>query len=470
MANISSIKLPTGTSYDLRDNSALHPSDVTSTYSPTGTAPVNGTAVAEALATLPEPMVFKGTLGTGGTVTTLPVDGSANIGDTYKVITDGTYASQAAKVGDVFICQNRTSSTNTWAYVPSGDETVSDTWRNIKVNGTEKLGSAISTGAVDFVNGTNTTVSFNSSGNKISISSTDTDRYVNSAAFAHDSTNDNVKMTLTRAGSDTATVTANIPKVSSSSAGVAPKGASVGTQTQSTKFLREDGTWAAPSYTTNAVTSVAGKTGDVTLTSSDVGLGNVGNFKAVSTVANQGLTDTEKSNARTNIGAGTGNGTITGITMNGASKGTSGVVDLGTVITEHQDISGKADKSATVSDVQYDTTNSKFKKTINGTTKDIATVTTTTVPNVTSVGSVTAGVAASLSKTDKTIPNVTSVGSMPTYTVTDETLTITAGATPTLGTDITATQINSWTTNTPTAVTKPTLGTAITVVNGFSTT
>ena len=40
-------------------------------------------------------------------------------------------------------------------------------------------------------------------------------------------------------------------------------------------------------------------------TKSDVGLGNVGNFKAVSTVANQGLTDTEKSNARANIGAGT---------------------------------------------------------------------------------------------------------------------------------------------------------------------
>ncbi len=36
-------------------------------------------------------------------------------------------------------------------------------------------------------------------------------------------------------------------------------------------------------------------------------------------------------------------GTITGVTMNGASKGTSGVVDLGTVITEHQDISGKQD-------------------------------------------------------------------------------------------------------------------------------
>ncbi len=55
------------------------------------------------------------------------------------------------------------------------------------------------------------------------------------------------------------------------------------------------------------VTSVAGKTGAVTLSKSDVGLGNVGNFKAVSTVASQGLTNTEKSNARNNIGAGTSN-------------------------------------------------------------------------------------------------------------------------------------------------------------------
>lgn len=55
---------------------------------------------------------------------------------------------------------------------------------------------------------------------------------------------------------------------------------------------------------TPPVTSVAGKTGAVTLDKTDVGLGNVGNFKAVSTVANQGLSDTEKANARANIGAG----------------------------------------------------------------------------------------------------------------------------------------------------------------------
>ena len=40
-------------------------------------------------------------------------------------------------------------------------------------------------------------------------------------------------------------------------------------------------------------------------TASEVGLGNVGNFKSVSTIASQGLSDTEKSNARANIGAGT---------------------------------------------------------------------------------------------------------------------------------------------------------------------
>ena len=66
-------------------------------------------------------------------------------------------------------------------------------------------------------------------------------------------------------------------------------------------------------------------------------------------------------------------GTITEITMNGSSKGTSGVVNLGTVITAHQDISGKADKSATVSNVAWDSTNKKLTKTINGTTSDVVT-------------------------------------------------------------------------------------------------
>lgn len=47
-------------------------------------------------------MLFKGTIGTGGTVTALPATHS--IGWTYKVITAGTYAGQACEVGDLIIC------------------------------------------------------------------------------------------------------------------------------------------------------------------------------------------------------------------------------------------------------------------------------------------------------------------------------------------------------------------------------
>lgn len=91
-----------------------------------------------AIDNLPEPMVFKGSLGTGGTITSLPVDGSAAIGDTYKVITDGTYASKAAKVGDTFICLTKTSNANTWELIPSGDEP-SGTVTSITLNATSPI-------------------------------------------------------------------------------------------------------------------------------------------------------------------------------------------------------------------------------------------------------------------------------------------------------------------------------------------
>lgn len=54
--------------------------------------------------------------------------------------------------------------------------------------------------------------------------------------------------------------------------------------------------------------TINGVTADVVSLSTlktDMALNNVGNFKAVSTIANQGLSTTEKSNARANIGAGT---------------------------------------------------------------------------------------------------------------------------------------------------------------------
>lgn len=123
-------------------------------------------AVWTAIDNLPEPMIFKGTLGTGGTITSLPTASSANEGFTYKVITAGTYASQSAKVGDVFV-----SNGSAWVLIPAGD-TDSDTWRAIKVNGTQLLGNGITTGAVNLKSGTNVTV--NGSGSDITISATDT--------------------------------------------------------------------------------------------------------------------------------------------------------------------------------------------------------------------------------------------------------------------------------------------------------
>lgn len=91
--------------------------DVTDTYDPTSTDAMSGVAVASAIEDLPEPMIFKGSLGEGGTISTLPAASSANEGFTYKVITAGTYASQSAKVGDTFI-----SDGTDWVLIPSGDE------------------------------------------------------------------------------------------------------------------------------------------------------------------------------------------------------------------------------------------------------------------------------------------------------------------------------------------------------------
>ena len=88
-------------------------------YVPTGTT---SSTVAAGNHTHPEyagAMVFKGTLGTGGTYdsSTLPAAASTNTGWTLKVITDGIYRGVVAKEGDTLI-----SDGTTWVKIPSGDE------------------------------------------------------------------------------------------------------------------------------------------------------------------------------------------------------------------------------------------------------------------------------------------------------------------------------------------------------------
>lgn len=113
-----------GTAVDMSTYAKLASPAFTGTpTAPTAAAGTNTTQIAttafvqSAITALPEPMIFKGSLGTGGTITTLPTASSANEGWTYKVITAGTYAGQTAKVGDTFI-----SDGSTWVLIPSGDE------------------------------------------------------------------------------------------------------------------------------------------------------------------------------------------------------------------------------------------------------------------------------------------------------------------------------------------------------------
>ena len=247
-------------------------------------------------------MVFKGLIGSNQPITQLPTSGY-NAGWTYRVADAGIFAGEYCEVGDLLIAINDGPA--------SGSSVINTDWGKVEhnIDGAVFRGSGASNSSVGsstqpiYVNGsgivtaitgalanditgnaatattasklsntskigdTNKPVYFKADGTPAAINYTIdkavpsnavfTDRYINSATFADDSTNtaaSPVKMTLTRAGSDTATVTASIPKVSSSSAGVAPKGAAVSSQNQSTKFLREDGTWAAPSYTVNTNT------------------------------------------------------------------------------------------------------------------------------------------------------------------------------------------------------------------------
>lgn len=74
-------------------------------------------AVFTAIDELPEPMIFKGSLGTGGTIQTLPAPSADNVGFVYKVITAGAYYGITAKPGDTFI-----SDGSDWILIPSGDE------------------------------------------------------------------------------------------------------------------------------------------------------------------------------------------------------------------------------------------------------------------------------------------------------------------------------------------------------------
>lgn len=93
MADISKIILPNGNDYNLKDASSMH---------------------------------LIGTLGTGGDITAVPTTGVTK-GDTYKVITKGTWAGSVCDAGDLLVALdsgNIAATTTNWVHIPSGNDMV----------------------------------------------------------------------------------------------------------------------------------------------------------------------------------------------------------------------------------------------------------------------------------------------------------------------------------------------------------
>ena len=217
---------------------------------------------------------------------------SANglMSSTDKTKLDGIATGATANIGTV--TQVKVGST---AYNPSSGvislpayPSDTNTHRPIQMNGTEILGN--NTTALNLKAGSNVSLS-NSSGT-VTIAATDT-TYSAATQSANGlmSSTDKTKLDGIATGA-----TANVGTVT-------------GVKVGSTSYSPSSGIVSLPAYPTTLpasdVSSWAKASTKPTYTASEVGLGNVGNFKAVSTVASQGLSSTEKSNARANIGAGT---------------------------------------------------------------------------------------------------------------------------------------------------------------------
>lgn len=334
----------------------------TQTQSDNSTKIATTAYVDTAIGNLPEPMVFKGSLGTGGTITALPTAEASNEGHTYKVIKDGTYAGQTAKIGDTFI-----STGSRWELIPSGDEP-SGTVTSITLNATSPI--AIDNSAAITTSGTRT-ISHASSGVSAGTYKSVT---VNSTGHVTGGTN---PTTLSGYGITDAKIANGVITLGSNTItpltehqDIAGKQDKI-TSTNKLDYSLLSNTPTIPSEVTESTVSGWGFTKNSgTYSKPSTGIPKTDLASEVQTSlgkadsALQSYTETDpvfsasaaasiKSTDITNWNSKTSNkGTVTSVAvkMNNTTKGTvtsSGTIDLGTVITEHQDISGKQDKLTT---------------------------------------------------------------------------------------------------------------------------
>lgn len=113
-SDTSKLSLSGGT---MSGNIAMGGNKITGLGTPTADTDAVTKSYTDSLLAGADAMVFKGTLGTGGTITTLPATHEA--GWTYKVITAGTYAGQTCEIGDLVVCikDASTASNDDWVVV-----------------------------------------------------------------------------------------------------------------------------------------------------------------------------------------------------------------------------------------------------------------------------------------------------------------------------------------------------------------
>lgn len=242
-------------------------------------------------------MVFKGTIGTGGTATSLPTS-NVVVGDTYKCISaisltaaqSYTGAAVSTKVGDLIVAMNGSK----WIVVPSGDETVTtikystttQTLTTSAQSGAITVGEAATKQVVTSIDTSaklptaNAVKTFVEGKNYVPTSGTGATgtwgiSISGNAATATTAT------TATSANKANITTTANAIAKYSDTSGTFGEGPAFGSST--TTYLRNDGSWETPTDTKyTAGTGLSLSTANAfSLSSSGVTAGSAGPTAAV---------------------------------------------------------------------------------------------------------------------------------------------------------------------------------------------
>ena len=100
-------------------------------------------------------LTYKGTIGTGGTVPSLPTNPS--VGDVYKALATIDIGGSTAENGDLLIYDNNLGG---WSIITSGIRPDSNTWRPISINGVPRFDGSITSGLLNIAQGANVTITY----------------------------------------------------------------------------------------------------------------------------------------------------------------------------------------------------------------------------------------------------------------------------------------------------------------------